>query len=223
MVFNSLIGNSLFHAVPASNKRVPFLFQWPGVAGIIQFNRVDRSEMDDLHNMVIAVMDRDRPGIVAEVTEGISAIGGNLADLSQTVLRGYFTMIMVASFPPGLTAREIEQTLSKGIVSRVIVMEAASLPPESDHSEHVYVLSAIGRNRIGLVAQVSRFCFDRGVNILDLTSHAEDDQYTMMLQIDLSTLENVECFEQDLIGFGHETGLHLALQHNDIFRATNEI
>ncbi len=179
--------------------------------------------MDSEHSMVIAVMDRDRPGIVAEVTEAISAMGGNLADLSQTVLHGYFTMILAAVFPPDHSARQIEQALSEGIASRVFVIEAESLPPEIGSSEHVYVLSAIGRNRVGLVAQVSRFCCDRGVNILDLTSHAEDNQYTMMLQIDLSNIENVERFERDLIVFGQDSGLRLALQHNDIFRATNEI
>ena len=179
--------------------------------------------MDSEHSMVIAVMDRDRPGIVAEVTEAISAMGGNLADLSQTVLHGYFTMILAAVFPSDLSARQIEQTLSEGIASRVFVIEAACLPPEIGNSEYVYVLSAIGRNRIGLVAQVSRFCCDHGVNILDLTSHAEDDQYTMMLQIDLSNIENVESFERDLSVFGRNSGLHLALQHNDIFKATNEI
>lgn len=179
--------------------------------------------MDSGQSMVIAVVDRDRPGIVAEVTEGISAMGGNLADLSQTVLRGYFTMILVASFPPGLSAGEVEQTLCGGSVAHVFVTEAEGLPPEIDDTEHVYVLSAIGRNRIGLVAQVSRFCFDRGVNILDLTSHAEDDLYTMMLQLNLSNIENVERFEKDLGAFGKASGLHLALQHNDIFRATNEI
>ena len=179
--------------------------------------------MDRVNSMVIAVMDRDRPGIVAEVTEAISAMGGNLADLSQTVLHGYFTMILAAVFPSGLSSRQIEQALSDGISSRVFVIEAEGLPPETGHSEHVYVLSAIGRDRVGLVARVSRFCCDRGVNILDLTSHAEDDQYTMMLQIDLSNIENVERFEQDLGVFGKDSGLHLALQHNDIFRATNEI
>jgi predicted amino acid-binding ACT domain protein len=179
--------------------------------------------MDSEHSMVIAVMDHDRPGIVAEATEAVSAMGGNLADLSQTVLHGYFTMILAAIFPSDLSARQIEQTLSEEIDSRVFVVEAECLPPEIGSSEHVYVLSAIGRNRVGLVAQVSRFCCDRGVNILDLTSHAEDDQYTMMLQIDLANIENVERFEQDLNVFGKDSGLHLALQHNDIFRATNEI
>jgi predicted amino acid-binding ACT domain protein len=73
------------------------------------------------------------------------------------------------------------------------------------------------------VAQVSRFCCDHGVNILDLASHVENDQYTMMLQIDLSSIENVERFERELAAFGERTGLQIALQHNDIFRATNEI
>jgi glycine cleavage system transcriptional repressor len=179
--------------------------------------------MSNEGNMVIAVMDRDRPGIVAEVTEGISALGGNLADLSQTVLCGYFTMILAAEFPRELTAKKIGQSLSKGSVSHVLVVDAASLIPETERSEHIYVLSAVGRDRVGLVARVSRFCCDHGVNILDLTSHAEADLYTMMLQIDLSNIENVERFERELVAFGERTGLSLVLQHNDIFRATNEI
>ncbi len=174
-------------------------------------------------NMVITVMDRDRPGIVAEITEGISTLGGNLDELSQTVVRGYFTMILVAGFPEGLTAGQIEQALSDGSAAHVVVEEGRGLVPEAEDSEHVYVLSAIGRNRVGLVAQVSRFCCDHAVNILDLASHAENDQYTMMLQIDLSSIENVERFERELAAFGDRTGLHIALQHNDIFRATNEI
>lgn len=174
-------------------------------------------------NMVVTVMDRDRPGIVAEITEGISRLGGNLADLSQTVLRGYFTMILVAVFPEELTVGQIEKALSEDSTARVLVVDGAGLVPEAEGSEHVYVLSAIGQNRVGLVAQVSRFCCDHGVNILDLASHAENDQYTMMLQIDLSSIENVERFERELVALGECTDLHIALQHNDIFRATNEI
>lgn len=174
-------------------------------------------------SMVISVMDRDRPGIVAEVTEGISSLGGDLADLSQTVLCGYFTMILEANFPAGQCAEAIQQHLSAGNTSHVLVVEAGRVEAETEDSEHVYVLSAVGRNRVGLVARVSRFCSDRDVNIRDLTSHADADQYTMMLQVDLTHIENVQRFEQELAVFGRDSGLNLVLQHNDIFRATNEI
>lgn len=179
--------------------------------------------MNSEKSMVITVMDRDRPGIVAEVTEAIGGLGGDLADLSQTVLCGYFTMILVAEFPPAVDAEQIERALATGGSSHVHVVCATDLPPEKTDSSHVYVLSAIGRNRIGLVARVSRFCFDRGVNILDLASHAENGLYTMMLQIDLAGIASIETFERELAAFGRHADLNIVLQHNDIFRATNEI
>ena len=94
---------------------------------------------------------------------------------------------------------------------------------ETENTEHAYELSAVGRDRVGLVAQVSRFCFERGVNILDLASHVEADQYTMMLQLDLSGIQSLDTFKEEISSFGQESGLNLVLQHNDIFRATNEI
>lgn len=179
--------------------------------------------MENRQIMVISVMDRDRPGIVAEVTEGISALGGNLADLRESVLCGYFTMILVASFPPEISAETVEKTLAKETSSRVSVEPAEGSLTETVGTEEVYVLSAVGRDRVGLVAQVSRFCCNRGVNVLDLASHVDADQYTMMLQLDLSSIQGLEDFKTELSEFGKTTGLNLVLQHNDIFRATNEI
>lgn len=179
--------------------------------------------MADRQIMVISVMDRDRPGIVAEVTEGISALGGNLADLRESVLCGYFTMILIAGFPPKVAAEEVEAALTAATGSNVSVMLHAGSLAENGNTEHTYVLSAVGRDRIGLVAQVSRLCCNHGANILDLASHVEADQYTMMLQLDLSAVRSVEDFETALSAFGKANGLKLALQHNDIFRVTNEI
>ncbi len=179
--------------------------------------------MDNKQIMVISVMDRDRPGIVAEVTEGISALGGNLADLRESVLCGYFTMILVAGFNESVTAAQIEQALAKDTTLRVSVELVKELLTEPDNTEHSYVLSAVGEDRVGLVAQVSRFCSDRQVNILDLASHVENDQYTMMLQLDLTNIRSLESFTDELTAFGKSSGLNLVLQHNDIFRATNEI
>ena len=174
-------------------------------------------------SMVISVMDKDRPGIVAEITDGISSLGGNLADLRESVLCGYFTMILVADFPVGISEEQVRTTLAERTASHVSVARHAGDFSENDRAEHAYVLSAVGKDRVGLVAQVSRFCCERGVNILDLASHVDDDQYTMMLQVDLERVESMEVFGQELSAFGESSGLNIVLQHNDIFRATNEI
>jgi glycine cleavage system transcriptional repressor len=173
--------------------------------------------------MVISVMAQDRPGIVAEVTEGISSLGGNLADLRESVLCGYFTMILIAGFPHQMKPEEVESSLAGVTGARVSVMPHQGSLPDTESAGQAYVLSAVGRDRIGLVAQVSRFCCDRGVNILDLASHVEADQYTMMLLLDLSGIQSVDTFKKELFDLGKESGLNLVLQHNEIFRATNEI
>ncbi len=179
--------------------------------------------MADRQIMVISVMAKDRPGIVAEVTEGIGALGGNLADLRESVLCGYFTMILIAGFPPSVSVEEVEAELAKSTASQVSVAPHEGSLVEAEDAERTYVLSAIGRDRVGLVAQVSRFCFEHGVNIRDLASHVDADQYTMMLQIDLSNIQSLEEFKERISSFGKMSSLKLVLQHNDIFRATNEI
>lgn len=174
-------------------------------------------------SMVISVMDKDRPGIVAEITEGISSLGGNLADLRESVLCGYFTMILVADFPSDLSEEQVRSALAEATSSNISVARHAGEMVESNPSEHAYVLSAVGQDRVGLVAQVSRFCCEHGINILDLASHVEADQYTMMLQVDLEKAPSMEQFNDELAAFAASSGLNIALQHNDIFRATNEI
>jgi hypothetical protein len=44
-----------------------------------------------------------------------------------------------------------------------------------------------------------------------------------MLLIDLSGVPSVQAFKQELSELGAASGLNLALQHNEIFRTTNEI
>jgi len=168
-------------------------------------------------------MDRDRPGIVAEATECIGELGGNLADLRESVLCGYFTMILVAAFPEKVTVEQVKRAVSAATASHVSVVLHNDPLDEPARSVYAYILSAVGRDRVGLVAQVSRFCCDRGVNIIDLASHVEGDQYTMMLQVTLANIQSLEQLKKELSALGEACGLNLVLQHNDIFKATNEI
>ena len=48
---------------------------------------------------IVTVMAHDRPGIVAGIGRAIYEMGGNVEELRQTVVRGYFTIIVCATFP----------------------------------------------------------------------------------------------------------------------------
>ena len=94
---------------------------------------------------------------------------------------------------------------------------------ENSPSESVYILTADGEDQIGLVAKVSAFCKEHKINILDLSTRADNERYTMILLLDMSSVKSLSGIRKALNGFSLKTGLNTELQHRDIFVATNEI
>ncbi len=185
--------------------------------------------MSDNHKRyIISVMAEDRIGIIHDITRTISAMGGDLADTRQQVLQGYFSMILYASFPEKLSGQDIVDALT-AIDSEhpfEVSVKPVTGPPDDGQApmNNRYVLTARGSDRIGFVALVSGFCAEHSINILDLsTTTGSDDTYTMILLVDLSRCPPMQVLRTHLEDFSTENGLSLLLQHQDIFRATNEI
>jgi glycine cleavage system transcriptional repressor len=179
---------------------------------------------------VISIMSRDRVGIVYEVSKAISELGGNIADIRQSVLCGYFTMILLASFPRHVTQRAIERKLSgvdahseTPIDAVVEKVEEIALTSFSPKPENAYVLTATGTDKIGFVATVTSFCAQHHINILDLSTTVSEGSYVMILLLDLNHSVPISEVRNDLHQFAQETGLKVVLQHYDIFRAVSEI
>jgi glycine cleavage system transcriptional repressor len=181
-------------------------------------------------SFVISIMSRDRVGIVFEISKAISGLEGNIAEIRQSVLCGYFTMILLASFPARITQRTIERILAEvdahsetAIDVTVKKVEENALIPSSAYPENAYVLTASGQDQIGFVATVSSFCVTHNINILDLSTTASDGAYIMILVIDLQKDHSIQEVRKSLVEFSQQTGLKVVLQQYDIFRAVNEI
>jgi glycine cleavage system transcriptional repressor len=195
--------------------------------------------------MVMSVMSKDRPGIVADITGVIYQLKGDLADINQSVLRDYFSMILIATFDDAVTPEDVAAGFSRIPSStklEVVVKEVETLPAfvAAEQGREVYVLTAQGRNKSGLVHSISLFCYQHGINILDLATTLKGDLYTMILQLDFSRVEAMmvrdgltsqetgmagamDIIRADLARCAGESGLHVVLQHEDIFKAANEI
>jgi glycine cleavage system transcriptional repressor len=182
---------------------------------------------------VISVVSRDRIGIVADVSSALAALGGDIADLRQSVLRDYFTMILLASFPAEISADMIRErvTLAAGEPAaplHVTVLQPDEAVPSSivhrqSSIQPNYLLTARGPDRVGFVASVSAFCARNGLNILDLATTVADGRYIMMLLVDVSSCDDLSAVRRQLQEFGQANGLEAVLQHEAIFRATNEV
>ncbi|MDR3090427.1 MAG: hypothetical protein LBU39_11545 [Desulfobulbaceae bacterium] len=183
--------------------------------------------------MVLSILTKDRPGVVADITGAIFRLGGDLADLKQSVLWGYLTMILIVNFPDTVTKEALIAEIA-GLGPSAQVGESAEFevsvkePPApltggSPVPQEMYIMTAQAENRGGLVYQVSGFCREHGVNILDLATTLRDGRYTMALQLDLTGVASLAAFRRDLTAFACESGLSLTLQHSDLFQATQDV
>ncbi len=51
--------------------------------------------------VVVTAYGHDTPGVLAAITAELSAANANVLDVSQKILQGYFTVVLVADFPAG--------------------------------------------------------------------------------------------------------------------------
>ena len=179
---------------------------------------------------VISIISRDRIGIIYEVSKAISELEGNIADVRQSVLCGYFSMILLASFPLGMSKRSIERKLAEADSHSESAIEAVvrkadknSLTPAVSTPENAYVLTATGQDRVGFVALMTSFCVKHNINILDLSTTTSDEMYVMILVIDLNQCVSISDVRHELQQFSQENNIKAVLQHYDIFRALHEI
>ena len=179
------------------------------------------------NKMVISLMARDQVGMVAEIAGVVSRLGGNIEDISQTVTRGYFSMILIVQFKDKVSPAAIRSALNAADQlsdASIGVCEWRNVPTLSPaDTDHRYVLTASGPDRSGLVAAVAGYLRERNINIVDLASLINQGEYTMMFLVDLPPDTDVSKLRHSLQINLESLSLQVELRHHALFRKTNEI
>ena len=74
--------------------------------------------------VVVTAYGRDTPGVLAALTAELAAADANLLDVSQKILQGYFTVVLVADLPAGAdlgAARDRLQARGETFGARVLL------------------------------------------------------------------------------------------------------
>ena len=144
---------------------------------------------------VISITGKDRPGIIARVTDILFKCGANLEDASMTILEGEFAMIVLAHFKNGRSCTRAIEAFSK-LESRMgLVVGLKGVKRSLKRGEHhrkgtmPWVISVHGKDRSGIVYRVSNLLALRGCNITDLSSRitgrGRGAVYHLVLEADL--------------------------------------
>ncbi len=86
------------------------------------------------------------------------------------------------------------------------------------------VVTVIGKDRVGIIADVCALLARMNVNILDISQTVMKEFFTMTMLVDTSTSEvPFEAIKEALRDKGEEMELSIRIQREDIFSAMHQI
>jgi len=172
---------------------------------------------------VISVLTRDRVGVIAAVSEALYALDGNLEALSQTVVWGWFTMIVCGCFPEDVTPERVKEAIEgAGDFSATVFPFGAEAPSACGEGEP-FVVSAVGADKPGIVRRLTRSFAGNGINIDDVWNEVRGGQFVVIFHVTMPRDVDRKEVRYALEGVGRELGVSVMLQHQDIFTATNSL
>lgn len=174
---------------------------------------------------IISVMAADRVGIIAQVTQAVSELNGNINELSQTVMRNYFTIIISVTFPTDVTHEQIHAAIAaRGKPGELLVSVKDYDPPDIPVSVgERFILTARGADQPGIIRKLTAYLASKGTNIEDCYAYVRSEEFVMVLEVSIPREWDIRQVQLDLESLGGEIGLTAHLQHENIFLATNEI
>jgi glycine cleavage system transcriptional repressor len=125
---------------------------------------------------ILSAMGKDRPGIVADVSEVIYECGGNIEDSSMSLLRNHFALLLLFS----TEREEVNQKLSfalkrlggeKNLTVFYSPITFEEAYPKTKEQTHRFKITTSGVDHAGIVFKVCRLLADRKVNIIDMETH----------------------------------------------------
>ena len=173
---------------------------------------------------ILTVVTPDKRGIIAELSDALTRLNITILELSQTVVRDFFTIIVVIELPKTISStkliRSVERALAIGAGVSLLAYKPAVHKRQSTGS---YILTASGAANSGVLHTISALIAERGGNFTDLSSRVMDQQMNLVAEIDLPHGVALDQLQIDLEHAGSEAGLHVRLHHQGLFQATNEI
>jgi glycine cleavage system transcriptional repressor len=172
---------------------------------------------------ILSAMGKDRPGIVADVSEVIYECGGNVEDSSMSLLRNHFALLLLFSSE----REEVNQKLSAAlkrlerekdltVFYSTITFEEAY--PKLKEQTDRFKISTSGVDHAGIVFKVCRLLADRKVNIIDMETHrvlsAESGTPLFEMDMDVEVLRSIseQGLREDLHRLANELMIDLVLK-----------
>lgn len=85
------------------------------------------------------------------------------------------------------------------------------------------VVSVIGKDQVGIISKVTHVLAENHVNILDISQTILQDFFTMMMIVDVSTIEDLATLQNQFDEISENMSLKINIQLEEIFHAMHRV
>ena len=170
---------------------------------------------------IMTAFSKDRPGIVADLTEIIYENGGNLEDSTMTSMLDEFVIILLFTGKEEILEKRLSSDCrrlekEKGITAFVRTVETTARKTEEKFNHKT--INVEGVDQAGIVYKISRFLADSDINIDNLASQriispeSGTAIYTMEMKVQVPEKISIAQLEEGLSKVGEELHLNILIE-----------
>jgi glycine cleavage system transcriptional repressor len=172
-----------------------------------------------MRHYALSAVGRDRPGIVARVSEVLLGHGVNVEDSQMTILRGHFTMMLVVAAPDDVDAETLRSDLGEAGrelgLEALLLSEVEDLDPSAEPVPSLMV-TVYGADHPGILHAVTEAMASRGADITDLNTRLltgdGEPVYALMMEVAMAAFGDPAELELGLAEVAREQGVELSVR-----------
>lgn len=174
------------------------------------------------HGMLF-VQGKDRPGIIKAVTGILFSSGANLEDISMTLLDGQFAMMLSFAAGPAKWKKLADKTHALKIKPwnlNVDLISIAGDAGQKNNSVRSVLITAIGKDRTGIVYQLSSGLAKISANITNLDCRLlrqakNNNLYSLALAVDFKKSSDLKKIQSLIRGWESKLGIEVKLHSSE--------
>ena len=170
---------------------------------------------------IITLMAVNRVGVLAAITQALAELGGDLQEVSQTILKNYFTMILSVEFPEDRDPEVVLDHFRSVCRPFGIVIDLKD-PAANDsitlgrpRPADTYYLTGRGEDTPGLLRKIAARLAEENIDILNMYGTREEPGGECAMILELSIPEDVDKgnLRENLRSLSSVIGLEARLDH----------
>lgn len=125
---------------------------------------------------------------------------------------------------PANIEKVVHETVQRLYKPEVIKKEQPEELPSPKKSADRVIVTAFGKNKVGILAGITTCLAETGCDVIDLSQKILKEFFTIMLLVDIAdSNENFDSIKQKLIDTGEKFDLKVIVQHEQIFSSMHRI